>query len=53
MELIFVQHAQGQHKLDTPNSLHMKNPSLTKEGKEQAYLLRDTFSTEKWRHAHY
>ncbi|MDO6658757.1 histidine phosphatase family protein [Anaerobacillus sp. 1_MG-2023] len=43
MELIFVRHGQGQHTLDTPNSLHMKNPSLTKEGKEQAYLLRDTF----------
>ncbi|WP_270182328.1 histidine phosphatase family protein [Alkalihalobacillus sp. CinArs1] len=43
MELVFIRHGQGEHTLDTPNSLHMKNPSLTKEGKEQAYLLRDTF----------
>ena len=43
MELIFIRHGKGQHTLDTPNSLHMKNPSLTKEGKEQAYLLRDSF----------
>ncbi|QHA93268.1 histidine phosphatase family protein [Bacillus sp. N1-1] len=43
MELIFVRHGQAQHTLDTPNSLQMKNPSLTKEGKKQAYLLRDIF----------
>ncbi|WP_099159591.1 histidine phosphatase family protein [Virgibacillus ndiopensis] len=40
MDLIFIRHGQGQHTLEPPNSLHIKDPSLTNEGIDQAKLLR-------------
>lgn len=43
MELIFIRHGQGEHTLAIPNSLHIKNPSLTAKGISQAKLLRKKF----------
>ncbi|MFF2176181.1 histidine phosphatase family protein [Lysinibacillus sp. NPDC058147] len=43
MELIFIRHGQGEHTLDIPNSLHIKNPTLTAKGINQAKLLRKKF----------
>lgn len=40
VELIFIRHGQGEHTLDLPGSLHVKNPSLTVNGINQAKLLR-------------
>ncbi|MCL1698357.1 histidine phosphatase family protein [Lysinibacillus sp. BPa_S21] len=44
MELIFIRHGQGEHTLAIPNSLHVKNPSLTAKGIRQAKLLRGKFT---------
>lgn len=44
MELIFIRHGQGEHTLAIPNSLHVKNPSLTAKGIRQAKLLRKKFT---------
>jgi broad specificity phosphatase PhoE len=41
VELIFIRHGQGEHTLDIPNSLQMKDPLLTPEGIEQAKSLRN------------
>lgn len=43
MELIFIRHGQGEHTLDIPNSLHIKNPALTAKGINQAKVLRKKF----------
>ncbi|TQR14773.1 histidine phosphatase family protein [Psychrobacillus vulpis] len=43
MELIFIRHGQGEHTLDIPSSLQIKNPSLTPKGVIQAQLLRNQF----------
>lgn len=43
MELIFIRHGQGQHTVDTPESLQIKDLLLTPKGKEQAKLLRNNF----------
>lgn len=43
MELIFIRHAQGEHTLDIPNSLEIRNPSLTEKGINQAKSLRGKF----------
>ncbi|WP_174616291.1 phosphoglycerate mutase family protein [Virgibacillus ihumii] len=40
MDLTFIRHGQGQHTLEPPNSLRIKDPSLTDEGIDQAKLLR-------------
>lgn len=42
MELIFVRHGQGEHTLNLPKSLNLKNPPLTKLGQLQAEALRTT-----------
>ncbi|MFS0892453.1 phosphoglycerate mutase family protein [Peribacillus frigoritolerans] len=41
MELVFIRHGQGEHTLDIPSSLQIKDPSLTTKGVEQAKLLRN------------
>lgn len=43
VELIFIRHGQGEHTLNLPSSLHVKNPSLTVNGINQAKLLRKKF----------
>ncbi|MEW9674623.1 histidine phosphatase family protein [Lentibacillus sp. L22] len=40
MDLTFIRHGQGIHTLNTPDSLLIKNPSLTYKGIEQAKMLR-------------
>src|SRR5690606_22633227 len=40
MELIFIRHGQGTHTSNLPNSLGMRNPSLTSKGMDQAKKLR-------------
>lgn len=40
MELIFIRHGQGTHTSNLPNSLGMRNPSLTSKGMDQAEKLR-------------
>ena len=42
--MIFIRHGQGEHTLDMPNSLHLKNPSLTIKGINQAELLSEKFT---------
>lgn len=42
VELIFVRHGQGEHTLKLPDSLQLSNPSLTKLGRSQAKILKDT-----------
>ncbi len=42
MELIFIRHAQGEHTLNLPESLHLTNPSLSIQGRIQAQKLRST-----------
>ncbi|WP_427110618.1 histidine phosphatase family protein [Lysinibacillus xylanilyticus] len=44
VELIFIRHGQGEHTLAIPNSLQVKNPSLTALGISQAKLLRKKFT---------
>ncbi|MCA0972533.1 phosphoglycerate mutase family protein [Halobacillus litoralis] len=44
MELVFIRHGQGEHTLDTPESLQIPDPSLTERGKEQARALQDDFT---------
>jgi len=43
MELVFIRHGQGEHTMDLPTSLELKDPSLTSRGFEQAVLLRNKF----------
>lgn len=43
MEIIFIRHGQGRHTLNPPNTLHIRDPSLTRKGLEQAKLLRNHF----------
>lgn len=43
MELVFTRHGQGEHTLDLPQSLHISDPALTKEGIIQAKSLRKRF----------
>ncbi|MEN1969666.1 phosphoglycerate mutase family protein [Lentibacillus sp. N15] len=43
MDLTFIRHGQGIHTLNPPDSLLIKNPSLTPKGIEQAKLLRHHF----------
>ncbi|WP_226577304.1 histidine phosphatase family protein [Halobacillus litoralis] len=40
MELIFVRHAQGEHTINPPDSLHHLHPSLTSKGRSQAEQLQ-------------
>lgn len=40
MEMIFVRHAEGEHTINLPDSLHIADPSLTKQGIEQANSLK-------------
>lgn len=41
MDLVFIRHGQGEHTLDMPKSLLIKDPSLTPKGEKQATLLRN------------
>ncbi|WP_409289597.1 histidine phosphatase family protein [Peribacillus sp. SCS-37] len=43
MNLIFIRHGQGEHTVNLPGSLNLKNPSLTNLGVRQAKLLREQF----------
>ncbi|KOP70344.1 phosphoglycerate mutase [Lysinibacillus sp. FJAT-14745] len=43
MELIFIRHGQGEHTMDLPSSLQVKDPSLTAKGVKQVKLLRNEF----------
>ncbi len=43
VELIFIRHGQGEHTLHLPESLHIHDPSLTKEGVDQVESLRPQF----------
>jgi bisphosphoglycerate-dependent phosphoglycerate mutase len=43
MKLVFIRHGQGEHTLDIPRSLQIKDPSLTTRGVKQAKLLRNQF----------
>jgi len=43
MDLVFIRHGQGEHTLDIPKSLQIKDPSLTSKGEKQAKLLRNQF----------
>ncbi len=43
MELVFIRHGQGEHTMDFPRSLQLKDPSLTPKGVKQAELLRNKF----------
>ncbi|MFE3575710.1 phosphoglycerate mutase family protein [Lysinibacillus sp. NPDC059133] len=43
MDLVFIRHGQGEHTLDIPKSLQIKDPSLTPKGEKQAKLLRNQF----------
>ena len=43
MELVFIRHGQGEHILDIPSSLQIKDPVLTTKGVEQSKLLRIQF----------
>ncbi|WP_068985501.1 phosphoglycerate mutase family protein [Lysinibacillus xylanilyticus] len=43
MDLVFIRHGQGEHTLDMPKSLQIKDPSLTPKGEKQAKLLRNQF----------
>ena len=43
MELVFIRHGQGEHTMDVPRSLQLKDPSLTPKGVKQAELLRNKF----------
>ena len=43
MELVLIRHGQGEHTVDLPNSLQIKDPSLTAKGVKQAELLRSKF----------
>ncbi|GAE36446.1 histidine phosphatase family protein [Halalkalibacter akibai] len=47
MELIFIRHGEGEHTLNTPNSLQTFDPILTDKGINQAKLLRTQFSLSK------
>lgn len=47
MDLIFIRHGQGNHTLNPPVSLHIKDPSLTHKGIEQAKLLRNPLPLSK------
>lgn len=38
-KIVFVRHGQGEHTLNPPNSLHIQDPKLTKEGVVQARRL--------------
>ncbi|MGD6803865.1 histidine phosphatase family protein [Rossellomorea vietnamensis] len=40
MELIFIRHGQGEHTLNSPDSLQIQDPALTKEGVFQAQSLQ-------------
>ncbi|EFM11399.1 Phosphoglycerate mutase [Paenibacillus curdlanolyticus YK9] len=44
MEIIFIRHGQGIHNTDIPDRLNFENPRLTNKGREQAALLKSTFS---------
>ncbi|WP_369902541.1 histidine phosphatase family protein [Bacillus manliponensis] len=46
MKIIFVRHGEGMHTVDLPKSLQIYHPFLTKKGKEQVRLLRDTLPLE-------
>ncbi|GAB2550769.1 hypothetical protein [Gracilibacillus alcaliphilus] len=39
MKFHFIRHEQGEHTLDTPDSLQIADPRLTPKGMEQAALL--------------
>ena len=43
MDLLFIRHGQGEHTLDIPKSLQIKDPALTPKGQKQAKLLRNQF----------
>ncbi|WP_394190965.1 phosphoglycerate mutase family protein [Paenisporosarcina quisquiliarum] len=43
MELVFIRHGQGEHTMDVPRSLQLKDPSLKPNGVKQAELLRNKF----------
>ncbi|MDM5248059.1 phosphoglycerate mutase family protein [Lysinibacillus sp. G4S2] len=43
MDLVFIRHGQGEHTLDIPKSLQIKDPPLTAKGEKQAKLLRNQF----------
>ncbi|AOZ90992.1 phosphoglycerate mutase family protein [Paenibacillus crassostreae] len=43
MELIFIRHAQGEHTVNLPVSLDIRNPGLTKTGIEQSRILANKF----------
>ncbi|MDQ0229103.1 histidine phosphatase family protein [Metabacillus malikii] len=47
MELYFIRHAQAQHVLNPPESLQLKDPSLTSTGENQARKLHEIFPISK------
>lgn len=47
LNLTFIRHGQGIHTLNPPDSLRIKNPSLTQKGIGQAKLLRRQFPLSK------
>lgn len=47
LDLTFIRHGQGIHTLNTPDSLLIKDPSLTHKGMEQARLLRNHLPLSK------
>lgn len=42
MDLIFIRHGQGEHASNLPDSLGLRNPSLTSKGIDQAEKLKST-----------
>jgi broad specificity phosphatase PhoE len=47
VDLIFIRHGEGQHTLDLPSSLKIKDSSLTPKGVSQTKLLRNQFPLTK------
>ncbi|MGB8000669.1 MAG: histidine phosphatase family protein [Anaerobacillus sp.] len=43
MEFIFIRHGQGEHTVDLPESLQLRDPDLTQEGVSQAKSLQTQF----------
>ncbi|MGA9287596.1 MAG: histidine phosphatase family protein [Anaerobacillus sp.] len=43
MEFIFIRHGQGEHTVDLPESLQLRDPDLTREGVSQAKSLQTQF----------
>ncbi len=46
MKLLFIRHGEGDHTLQTPDSLHTRHPELTQKGKEQAERLKEQLGVQ-------